>query len=662
MVLLARRALQERFASKQREGAAGEGIELGCQVAVLSGRHFPLFSAGDQGEVVRLDQEALNCDVLFEGARQPVPVALRHLQLVQPPLDSNQVTDGNESGARVQSSSCSASCSVGSTTCSNQRNSLRGCEPDEWEEGRPQVVCRALSSAGGGAHGSTASSSMTDLAASPMVFGESPASKGESVMISVCDTLAWQPTLEEGREASASLPPSKQVTKNKTSQNERKAPEGGGSAEAFTFAGSCTFDGFGNAAAVSAALVADVADDDGRLVHVETLEARIRQLLERHRAETEGLKSQLEKATAFGHQQQERVAALEQHIRKMQSTEPTTSTASTMLRPAGAVASVKSASATAPVGSSLTVSSSMLPVASEGNSSGARTPTRSCCDPSDSFGSSRPLRTTTLLSSSASSGALAPRPASARLHLSATSSQVVVGASVSPRLASSPSSCTVLGPSVTPPHPSPPLSMPGEPVALGLSGSSISPGGSSRRALSASAAPTRWACQSMPTPTTAAPRPALFLIARPNGATQQQNTPRQQPHTPPGGATPVTSLAFVPGGHPAAQQQQQQQQEDVSTLGQIACGTSGGGALSPSHNCAGAGMLTPFAPPPQVVAPGTARVLPVGSPGSVHARTSATGSMLAPANRNPAASQGGGATTLTGGLSMVPSFGTLERV
>merc|ERR1719507_970753 len=165
MVLLARRALQERFASKQREGTAGEGIELGSQVAVLSGRHFPLFSAGDQGEVVRLDQEALNCDVLFEGATQPVPVALRHLRLVQPPLDSKfQVADGNESGARVQSSSCSASCSVGSTTCSNQRNSLRGCEPDEWEEGRPQRACGALSSARSGAHGSTASSSMTDLA------------------------------------------------------------------------------------------------------------------------------------------------------------------------------------------------------------------------------------------------------------------------------------------------------------------------------------------------------------------------------------------------------------------------------------------------------------------------------------------------------------------
>lgn len=81
MVFLARRALQERFTSKGREATAGQGIEVGSWVCVLNGRHFPLFSAGDRGEVVRVDKEALNCDVLFDGAEQPVPVALRHLQI-----------------------------------------------------------------------------------------------------------------------------------------------------------------------------------------------------------------------------------------------------------------------------------------------------------------------------------------------------------------------------------------------------------------------------------------------------------------------------------------------------------------------------------------------------------------------------------------------------
>lgn len=89
MVLLARRALQERFASKHRDDAAGEGIEPGSRVCVLNGRHFPLFAAGDQGEVLRVDYEAMNCDVLFEGAMHAVPVALRHLRLIRPPLNAS---------------------------------------------------------------------------------------------------------------------------------------------------------------------------------------------------------------------------------------------------------------------------------------------------------------------------------------------------------------------------------------------------------------------------------------------------------------------------------------------------------------------------------------------------------------------------------------------
>jgi len=63
------------------EPPAGEGIEAGCRVVVLNGRNFPSFQAGDQGRVIRVDKEALNCEVLFDGASQPVPVALRHLRL-----------------------------------------------------------------------------------------------------------------------------------------------------------------------------------------------------------------------------------------------------------------------------------------------------------------------------------------------------------------------------------------------------------------------------------------------------------------------------------------------------------------------------------------------------------------------------------------------------
>jgi len=86
MVLLSRRALQERFAGRKADTGAGEGIDLGCRVCVLGGRHFPSFREGDEGQVVRIDREALNCDVLFHGAEQPVPVALRHLRHV--PVDA----------------------------------------------------------------------------------------------------------------------------------------------------------------------------------------------------------------------------------------------------------------------------------------------------------------------------------------------------------------------------------------------------------------------------------------------------------------------------------------------------------------------------------------------------------------------------------------------
>ena len=38
---------------------AAPGIDLGKRVKVLGGRHFPLFSAGDQGRVVKIDHEAI---------------------------------------------------------------------------------------------------------------------------------------------------------------------------------------------------------------------------------------------------------------------------------------------------------------------------------------------------------------------------------------------------------------------------------------------------------------------------------------------------------------------------------------------------------------------------------------------------------------------------
>jgi len=60
-------------------------VTPGCRVEVLSGRHFPAFGAGDEGVVLRVDQEAQNCEVLFTGKSHGVPVALRHLRVVSRP-------------------------------------------------------------------------------------------------------------------------------------------------------------------------------------------------------------------------------------------------------------------------------------------------------------------------------------------------------------------------------------------------------------------------------------------------------------------------------------------------------------------------------------------------------------------------------------------------
>lgn len=92
------------------ETAPGGEIEAGSRVVVLQGRNFPSFGAGDQGRVIRVDKEALNCEVLFDGGSHPLPVALRHLRLgsagyngraeqptVEPSRRKSSLSDGSRS-------------------------------------------------------------------------------------------------------------------------------------------------------------------------------------------------------------------------------------------------------------------------------------------------------------------------------------------------------------------------------------------------------------------------------------------------------------------------------------------------------------------------------------------------------------------------------------
>mmetsp|Transcript_61091 Transcript_61091/g.192125 ORF Transcript_61091/g.192125 Transcript_61091/m.192125 type:complete len:474 (+) Transcript_61091:63-1484(+) len=102
MRLVARCELQELGSGrKSGRGAAGaRAIVPGCRVAVLEGRHFSTFGSGDEGVVLSVDPEALNCQVHFEGRPRPVPVALRHLRVVaaseEPPLQQDPGREGCE--------------------------------------------------------------------------------------------------------------------------------------------------------------------------------------------------------------------------------------------------------------------------------------------------------------------------------------------------------------------------------------------------------------------------------------------------------------------------------------------------------------------------------------------------------------------------------------
>merc|ERR1719272_2451369 len=90
MVLLSRAGSEDQQANGQLRTRE---IITGSRVAVLNGRHFPSFGAGDEGVVVRVDHEARKCDVMFTGRNTEVPVALRHLREMSEPLRENDEED-----------------------------------------------------------------------------------------------------------------------------------------------------------------------------------------------------------------------------------------------------------------------------------------------------------------------------------------------------------------------------------------------------------------------------------------------------------------------------------------------------------------------------------------------------------------------------------------
>mmetsp|Transcript_67979 Transcript_67979/g.107806 ORF Transcript_67979/g.107806 Transcript_67979/m.107806 type:complete len:732 (+) Transcript_67979:46-2241(+) len=90
MVLLTRGRTQDRQNREKR----WQQINSGSRVVVLNGRHFPAFGAGDEGVVTRVDPEAQNCEVVFNGKAEAIPVALRHLRATSnSPRDITVTTD-----------------------------------------------------------------------------------------------------------------------------------------------------------------------------------------------------------------------------------------------------------------------------------------------------------------------------------------------------------------------------------------------------------------------------------------------------------------------------------------------------------------------------------------------------------------------------------------
>lgn len=82
---MARRRLEGHRARKERP------VEVGCRASVRSGRSFAGFRGGDEGEVLTVDVEAQRAEVLFDGQKEPVRVALRHLCVVVPAAQRSMV-------------------------------------------------------------------------------------------------------------------------------------------------------------------------------------------------------------------------------------------------------------------------------------------------------------------------------------------------------------------------------------------------------------------------------------------------------------------------------------------------------------------------------------------------------------------------------------------
>lgn len=344
MVLLARRALQERLTSKNREGTGGEGIEEGSIVTVMGGRHFPSFSAGDTGEVVKVDREALNCDVLFEGASQAVPVALRHLKL------------GKNDASLNASATMAAALRVGSPVLRGTGGLTKSQrEDDDWEEIAAVMEAKALADARvEAANARAAEAERRALALERQVEANGALAKAAMAVAAEGNNTAPSPrshasmlettygAVNGSTEAvrSTGMAPSQVSPSDLASSDSmllssavleppmgttRSFDEALARAEAATSRRKTfTFDNVIEASSKEDAEEKVLSKEQD--VRVEALESRLAALEERHRAEVASLRTALEDALAYGKQQEARAASLEQRLRSGPQFQATTAT------------------------------------------------------------------------------------------------------------------------------------------------------------------------------------------------------------------------------------------------------------------------------------------------------------------------------------------------
>lgn len=282
MVLLTRSRSQERVDRGQR---GDREIKEGSHVVVLNGRHFPAFTAGDEGVVLRVDLEAQNCQVRFGGKAEAVQVALRHLRLTcSSPHRSCSAGEGTPGASPKEVLEATTAHHTPATSpATRSRGQAAPVEPSEY-----------MDSTAGFAAG---------LAAVSGVVGQGGLANG--LVNGAVVTQAEHPNLGL-RHNTAGIADSPQGSARSWGAPHRGGPGGGTSSHSTArlpdgvmfghmMDNPPLYAGYGSMPCASPSVASGAAvDADWRAARLEALEARLAGIEEEHRTEVGGLRHALE--------------------------------------------------------------------------------------------------------------------------------------------------------------------------------------------------------------------------------------------------------------------------------------------------------------------------------------------------------------------------------